>query len=166
MPFIKKFTPQHRFKKITDIPLDFFRGAELIVLDLDNTLVFSNTIISTPEIIAWVTSLAKQYRCTIFSNSFNFFKRAPKISKLFGIEIFLNKHKKPFQRLFYQMQQKHQFDPQKVFVVGDRIFTDVLFGNSNGAVTVLVGPLNTRENIFIKTSRIAENIILHKIYGK
>ncbi len=166
--FLKNIVPDWRFKKITDIAAEFFSDAQLIVLDLDNTLVFSGTKTTTPEIVEWVAALNKQYPCVIFSNSLDFSQRAPEIEKLFGVELFLSKPgvpkllrpRKPFRRLFLQLQKKYPVDPKKIFVVGDRVFTDVVFGNTNNAKTVLVEPINSRENIFIGMVRKIENGLL------
>jgi HAD superfamily phosphatase (TIGR01668 family) len=159
--FRKYLLPSYRCKKITDISPEMLQGAELVILDLDNTLVFSSTLTTTPEVLQWLADIKKRCHCVIFSNSFNFFKRAPQVAKLFGVELFLSRTKKPFKRLFKQMQKKYQVDSKKVFVVGDRIFTDILFGNSNGATTILVEPLSSKENILIKIVRIVENFTLY-----
>ncbi len=156
MPVLKNLIPNYRFKKITDINPEFFNGAELIIVDLDNTLVFPGTVDTKKEIIDWLSNIKKKYHCIIFSNSFSFFKRAERLSEIFNCELFLSKNKKPFKKLFYQMQKKYNFDAERVFVVGDRIFTDVLFGNTNNAKTVLIDPLTGKENIFIKTTRVLE----------
>lgn len=167
MELFNNLTPDYRFKKITDITPEFFRGAELIILDLDNTLVFLDTTKTKQEIVDWLTVIKKQYHCVIFSNSFSFFKRAPEISKLFDCELFLSKSKKPFKNLFWQMQKKYHVDNDKIFVVGDRLFTDVLFGKRNGVKTILIDPLNSKENIIIALVRKLENLILkNKTYDE
>src|SRR6266478_214881 len=94
--FFKNIIPDYRFKKITNMGLDFFAGTRLIVLDLDSTLVFSGTSETKQEVIDWLTAIKKGYHCVIFSNSFSFFTRAPEVSKIFNCEIFLSKSKKPF----------------------------------------------------------------------
>ncbi len=159
MGLFKNLIPNYRFKKITDIALDFFTGAQLIILDLDNTLVFPGTTETKKEIIDWLSLIKKKYHCIIFSNSFTFFKRAEKLSEIFNCELFLSNDKKPFRKLFYQMQKKYHFDSEKVFVVGDIIFTDVLFGNTNNTKTVLTDPLTRSENIFMKAMRVLEYFI-------
>ncbi len=155
----KNFIPDYRFKKIINIPSEIFRGAELIILDLDNTLVASGTLETTKEVIDWVANIKKNYHCIIFSNSFDFYRRAPKIATLFDCELFLSRSKKPFRGLFLKMKEKYQIGNSEVFVIGDHLFTDILFGNSNGAVTILVDRLTAKESIFIKPIRVLENLI-------
>ncbi len=156
----KKFAPTHHFQKITDIPADFFDGAELVIFDLDNTLVFAETLNTKPDILAWFFLMKKKYPCIIFSNSFSYFDRAKAVEKLFDCELFLSKSKKPFKKLFTQMQQKYHVDPVKIFVVGDRVMTDILFGNSNGTKTVLVDSLGGKENFLIGASRMFDEMAL------
>ncbi len=146
--FFNNLIPDYRFKNITDIPLDFFEGSELIIFDLDSTLVVSGTVSTTQEIIARVHEINKKYRCIIFSNSFSFAHRGPKIIDIFHVDLFKSWHKKPFKVLFLQMKDKyHIVENDKVYVVGDMRTTDILFGNLNNAKTVLVAPLKARKNI-------------------
>lgn len=157
---IEFLSPDYRFKKITDIGPDFFFGAQLVIFDVDNTLVFSETAETKQEIVEWFYKINNNYKCVCVSNSWTIKKRQGKIEKLLGCDLFLSKRKKPSQKLFAEIADKHNLGIGKVFVVGDRIFTDILFGNLSGATTVLVNPLNNRENILIKITRIFENSIL------
>lgn len=161
----KKIIPNYRFKKITDIPYDFFSGSQLLIFDLDNTLVFPETTKTTKETTEWFLKIKEKFPCVIVSNSWSFKKRAEKVSQIFGCDIFLSKRKKPFRKLFQELKNKYKFKNEKVLVVGDRLFTDVLFGNLNCAKSVLVEPLNNTENLLIKFVRIIEKCII-KTYGK
>lgn len=160
MLLFKNLIPDYQFKKITDIKPELFTGAQLIILDLDNTLVVSGTLQTKPEIIDWVADVKKKYHCIIFSNSFDFYERAPGVARIFDCELFLSKSKKPFRKLFLQLKAKYQFDNDKVFVVGDHIFTDILFGDLNSARTILVDRLSPKESIFVKPVRALENLII------
>ena len=156
----KIFLPDYRFKKITEISSDFFSGAGLIVFDVDNTLVFSETTEAKKEIVDWFCEINNRYRCVCVSNSRTIKQRQEKIEKLLGCGLFLSRRKKPSKKLFAEITGKYNLGGGRVFVVGDRIFTDILFGNLNGAATVLVNPLSNRENILIKITRVSENLIL------
>ena len=169
---LKNFLPDFLFSNLTDIDADFFKGAQLIIFDLDNTLVFSEGRPGVPsgsypgypetkkEIIDWFHKINSRYKCTCLSNNRAIFDRKEKISKLLNCQMFLSRHKKPFKRLFREIKEKYNFENDKVFVVGDRIFTDILFGNLNGAKTILVKPLGKKENIFIKIIRKVEWLVL------
>ena len=160
----RNFIPDYKFKKIIDIGSDFFSGAQLIIFDVDNTLVFSEGPEGYPEtkkeVLDWFNRVNSRYKCICLSNNRTIFKREKQISELLNCDVFLSRHKKPFKKLFEEIKTKYNLEGGKVFVVGDRIFTDILFGNLNGAVTVLVKPLSKKENIFIKIIRILENSVL------
>ncbi len=160
MGLFKNFIPTYRFKKITDIKPELFEGAQLVIFDLDSTLVLAETYTTTPEILSWLSEIKKRYHCIIFSNSFNYYHRAPKIAQIFGLETFLSKTKKPFGKLFLQMKETYGFENDKVFVLGDRVFTDILFGNRHGAKTVLIDSLGGHENFIIYGTRFFEWLIL------
>jgi len=156
----KIFFPDYKFSKLTDIGADFFSNSHLVIFDVDNTLVFSETTETKKEIIDWFYKINNKYKCVCLSNSPSITKRKEKIRVLLGCEVFVSKHKKPFKNLFEEIKQKYNFENSKVFVVGDRIFTDILFGNLSGAVTVLVDPLSSKENIIIKAERRLEKLML------
>jgi len=157
---LQNFIPDCRFNKLEDISADFFFGSQLVIFDIDNTLVFPETAETKKEITDWFSKINSEYRCICLSNSRTIFKREKQISELLSCFIFLSRHKKPFKKLFEEIKKKYNLRDGKVFIVGDRIFTDILFGNLNGATTVLVKPLSNRENILIKTLRKIENLIL------
>lgn len=158
--FIKNLLPDYKFSDLTDINVDFFSNKDLIIFDIDNTLVFSETTETKKEIILWFKNINSQYKCIGISNSRTISQRKEKIFNLLGCEIFLSKHKKPFKKLFQELKDKYKFENDKVFVVGDRIFIDILFGNLNGAITVLVNSLSSKENILIKIIRKIERFVL------
>ena len=160
---IKYFLPKFNFSKITDIDQHFFMGAELIIFDIDNTLIFPETTKTKQEIVDWFSQIKNRYNCICLSNSRTIFKRHKKISEVLGCKIFLSKHKKPFSKLFKEIKNQYGLKDIKVFVVGDRIFTDILFGNLNGAITILVKPLTEKENFFIKIIRHVEKFLLFLI---
>lgn len=157
---VKNLLPDYRFKSITDINPDFFSGAGLVIFDVDNTLVFSETTETKKEIINWLNNIRSRYRCICLSNSRTILKREKRLSELFGCEVFLSRHKKPSKRLFLEIKNKYGIDEGKTFIVGDRIFSDILFGNRNGIITILVDPLGGRESIFIKIVRKIEEAAL------
>lgn len=138
---MKFFLPSFKYKKIIDISGDIFLGSELLIFDLDNTLVYPETIKTKKEIIDWFFKINAKYNCVIISNSGSFPKRAKKVSEIFNCSVFVSRHKKPFPALFYELEKKYKFKKDKVFVIGDRVLTDVLFGNINGTASVLTSPL-------------------------
>ncbi|MFN3283017.1 MAG: HAD hydrolase-like protein, partial [Pseudothermotoga sp.] len=51
-------------------------------------------------------------------------------------------------------------DPNRVVMIGDQIFTDVLAGNWLGVYTIKVKPLSNKEFIGTKILRVFERVIL------
>jgi len=158
----KKFLPTYKFDKLTSVGADLFSGANLIIFDLDNTLVFSETTKAPEEIIGWMAGIKNKYKCVCVSNSRTARKRAQTVFDIFGIEIFLSNRKKPSQKLFKEVKERYGAEGL-IFVVGDRIFTDILFGNLGGVKTVLIKPLSGEEWLSIKLLRLFENFIVSLI---
>ena len=155
-----KIIPKYRFNKLTDIDVNIFLNKDLIIFDVDNTLVFSGSVETKKEIIDWFKKINKSHRCICLSNSRTIKKRSDKISQLLGCEIFLSKFKKPSKKLFKSIKEIYNIKTNEVVIVGDRIFSDILFGNLNGVSTVLVNPINNKENILIKIIRKIEKFTL------
>ena len=158
-----KITPNYRFNKLTDVDINIFSNKGLIIFDVDNTLVFSEDTKTKKEIIDWFKKINKSHKCICLSNSRTIKKRSDKISKLLGCEIFFSKYKKPSKKLFGNIKKLYNIKANGIVIVGDRIFPDILFGNLNGASTVLVNPLSAKENILIKVIRKIEKLILFLI---
>ena len=157
---IKLLLPDYKFKRITDIKPDIFSGSDLIIIDIDNTLVFPETCESKKEIIEWLDNVKKIYHCILVSNSRTKERRKEKIESLFGCKIFLSKKRKPSQKLFHEIEEKYALQNKKITMVGDRVFTDILFGNLGGAKTLLIEPFSQNEQISIKIIRALEKISL------
>ena len=160
MNLFSKIIPNYRFNKLIDIDVSIFSNKDLIIFDIDNTLVFSEITETKKEIIDWFNKINNDYQCIGLSNSWTIEKRKDKIFQLLGCEIFLSKLKKPSKKLFNNIKEVYGVEASKMVVVGDRILSDVLFGNLNGASTVLISPLSSRENILIKIIRRIERSVL------
>jgi HAD superfamily phosphatase (TIGR01668 family) len=156
----KIFLPDFMFSNLTDIKTDFFLGANLIIFDVDNTVVFAETTETKKEVVSWFDEINRAYKCILLSNSATIFKREKQISELLHCKIFLSRHKKPFKSLFLEIKKEYNLGNGKVFIIGDRIFTDILFGNLNKMTTILVKPLSNKENIIARITRKWENFIL------
>ena len=155
---IRIFLPDYKFKRITDINPNVFLGSDLVILDIDNTLVFTETCESTKDIIEWLDNIKEDYHCILVSNSRTRWQRRGKIENLFGCEVFLSKRRKPSQKLFHEIEEKYLIQGKKITMVGDRLFTDVLFGNLGGARTVLTEPFSPKEQISVRMIRVLEKL--------
>jgi len=158
-----KMIPSYKFDKLINIDADIFLNKDLIIFDIDNTLVFSETSITKEEIISWFAKINKKYKCVCFSNSRTIKQRKNKIYKMLKCEIFLSKFKKPSKKLFNSIKKHYDIKTNKIIVIGDRIFPDVLFGNLNEASTILLNPISKKENILVSIIRKIEKLILFLI---
>jgi len=157
---IKNIFPDYKFISIADVNINLFLKSELIIFDVDNTLVFSETTETKKEVIDWFLKIKKQYKCVCVSNSMTIAERKEKIENSLQCDIFLSQRKKPSKRLFGEVLNKYNIKSGKIFVVGDKIFPDILFGNRNRAITILVHPLISEKDILAKIEREIEHFIL------
>lgn len=160
MPRIK-ILPDFTSRDLTTLSLSFFTPYKLLIFDLDNTLVYPETIKSTPEICAWFSSIAAHKTCLLVSNSPSRAARRFSLKKLFNCPVYQGKYKKPSKKIIKQICSQYQLKSAEILIVGDRLFTDVLLGKRTGAYTLLVDPLDAQaEKFYIRWVRNIENIIL------
>lgn len=148
--------PDYEYRNLSEMDSSVFVGKDLVIFDIDNTLSISETSEIPSHVLKWFNSFKQKYKCICSSNSWTIRKRAEAIERKLGCEIFMSRFKKPSGRLFDEICDHYSVSPAKTVVVGDRFFTDILFGNLSGATTVLIKPLDPREYLFIKLFRIFE----------
>lgn len=156
---IKKFFPDYKFKNIASIDPGVFLGADLIIFDIDNALFFPETTDIPKETLDWFLRIKDKYQCICLSNSNTIRRRQQEIEKILGCKVFLGKRKKPSKKLFFEIKEKFP-EAKNIIMIGDRVFPDILFGNSNGMKTILVDIISEKEKPLIKISRFLENIFI------
>ena len=132
-----------------------------LILDVDNTLIDSNKNV-IEGIDEWTERIKKQnIKLCILSNSNNKNKVKNIANKLDIPYIFLAM--KPLKRGFKKAKKILNLEYEKIGVVGDQIFTDVLGANRCKMKSILVKPL-TEKDIFFVTNlvRKLEKKILKK----
>lgn len=118
-------------------------GIKGVLVDLDYTLADRLTKEPEDAIIDWVKSLCEHnIKVSIISN--NHQKRVDIFNKKLGLLNNIGGARKPFRKAFLNIATKMNLSPEKIAVVGDQIFTDVLGGNRVGMFTILVNA--TRKN--------------------
>ena len=152
--------PDYTFKDVTHIDPKVFVGKKLIILDIDNTLFYSETTTIRKDILHWFKGLKKQHRVVCFSNSFTIKERRPMIEYILSCEVYMSKDRKPSRRLFQAISKRYRVSAKDVVVVGDFHFTDVLFANRSNATSVLVRPIGNDRTFTLILARILENVIL------
>ncbi|GAB2228491.1 hypothetical protein Droror1_Dr00022612 [Drosera rotundifolia] len=147
------------------------RGFKGVVFDKDNTITAPYVSSLWPPFkpsIQRCKSVFGQENVAIFSNSTGLFQFDPDGSKAtaleheIGMRVIRHRVKKPAGNA--QEIQKHFGCPSEMLVmVGDRRFTDVVYGNRNGFFTILTEPFSdSGEPFVVKQLRKVEDSLVHR----
>lgn len=156
----KLLTPDAYVKSIYDISPEGLKkkGIFGLILDIDNTLVATHTMEADEKVISFVRNMnANGVKTVIVSNAKR--ERVELFSKPLGIE-FVYKALKPFGKGFDQAVKKMNLPKDKIAIIGDQLFTDVLGGNLKGLHAILLDPIDLNEPFFIRVKRIFEKPFL------
>lgn len=157
----KLFTPDVYVNSILNITPDMLKrkGVYGLILDIDNTLVATHIKEADNKIIDYIKNLKdNEIKTIIVSNGHK--ERVELFCEPLGIE-FVYKALKPLGRGFDIAIEKMGLPADKIAIVGDQLFTDVLGGNLKGIHTILVKPIDLDEPFLIKIKRIFEKPFLH-----
>lgn len=116
-------------------------GLQGLIVDVDDTIVCSSAQEIAPEIRAWVASLQTQYPIWLVSNNFNE-QRIQAIGKELGLPSRC-RAAKPSLGVIREVLQAMQLPPEKVGMVGDRLFTDIVAGKRAGMFSILIQPVTS-----------------------
>lgn len=158
--------PDDLAASVLDIDLDRLkaRGISGMILDLDNTLLAWGNDDIPPEAAAWIAKArAKGFALCIASNGVA--SRVEQIAARLGIPA-ISKAVKPRKKPFRQALEILQLPPEKVAVVGDQMFTDVLGGNRMRLYTILINPVSRRELGTTRMVRKVERRVIARLYRK
>lgn len=136
-------------------------GIKGVLVDLDYTL--ADRLVKEPEdaIIDWVKTLSQHnIKISIISN--NHQERVDIFNKKLGLLNSIGGARKPFKKAFLNTADKMGLSPDKIAVVGDQIFTDVLGGNSVGMFTIMVNPTRKNPSLLYLIRRRLENPFIRK----
>lgn len=74
---------------------------------------------------------------------------------------YIYKAGKPKRRGYQEAMEKMKTRPEETIVVGDQIFTDIWGANRTGLYSILVDPMDPKEEIQIVLKRIPEKLVLY-----
>ena len=138
-------------------------GIRGLVLDVDNTLTTHDNPRPDPNVLRWLKTMRDHHiEMVILSNN------TPRRVQPFANELrmgFVASAGKPFARGFRRAAAKLGLPRNKIAVVGDQIFTDILGGNLWGARTVLVKPIQPENTRLFRIKRVIEREVVLKLYG-
>ncbi|MBD2580249.1 YqeG family HAD IIIA-type phosphatase [Oscillatoria sp. FACHB-1406] len=110
-----------------------------LVLDVDETLVPLRKREVSPEVIEWVTQLRDTVPLWLVSNNLSE-NRIGRIAQALDLP-YITGARKPSRRKLRQAVAEMNLPVERVAMVGDRLFTDVLAGNRLGMFSILVEPM-------------------------
>lgn len=159
---IELFIPSMVYDSIIDI--SFTRLKELgiggLILDLDNTIVAWDKEDMSPEVAKWLCDIkTTDLKICILSNNRTLW-RVRGIAGTLDVP-FIARAGKPARKGFKQALRILDLSADKVAVVGDQLFTDVLGGNRLSMLTIWVPPLSTKEFFTTKMMRILEKAVVY-----
>ncbi len=150
--------PDFCFDNVTDVDIGFLmrHGIKAVLLDIDNTLTQHNGTEPYDGVREWVDSIKSAgVKAAIISNAKDE-QRVRIFSKKLGIDNYIWDAKKPFTKGFRQLIKDLGVDKSEVAVIGDQIFTDVLYASYVGAMSILVNPKDKKEPLSIRIKRVLE----------
>lgn len=132
------------------------KGFEGVVFDKDNTLTAPYSLALWGPLAASVESCKSVFgnNIAVFSNSAGLQeydpdgRKARALEYVIGIRVIRHKMKKPAGSA-EEIERHFGCDSSKLIMVGDRPFTDIVYGNRNGFLTILTAPLSLAEEPFI-----------------
>ncbi|BAT89117.1 uncharacterized protein HKW66_Vig0181520 [Vigna angularis] len=141
------------------------KGFKGVVFDKDNTITAPYSLKPWPPLASSLEccKLAFGHDIAVFSNSAGLHEydhdgsKARMLEGAIGIKVIRHRVKKPGGTA--EETEKHfGCEASRLIMVGDRPFTDIVYGNRNGFLTILTEPLSLAEEPFIvKQVRKLEN---------
>ena len=164
---MKIFKPTLILDNTYDIKMSYIldNKYKLIIFDMNNTITdyYTNTI--SDEIENLIKNLKESnIKIYIITNSFNK-KQVQEISNILNLK-YIYKAFKPLPFAVKKVLKKENIKRNKVIIVGDHIFTDILTANLCNIDSILVNPLNKEEKFHSKLTRKIENLIIRKFKWK
>lgn len=155
------FYPDYWCRSVYDI--DFARlyqnGIRGLIFDIDNTLVPHGAPADSRAEQLFADLKKIGFRSCLLSN--NRRSRVDMFNENIQTqEVWLAN--KPFVKGYMRAMEKMGTDVRDTVCIGDQLFTDILGANKAGIGSILVNPINPREEIQIILKRIPERFVLKR----
>ena len=156
---LEQFYPRLYLNSAYEVPYGDFRekGYRGVIFDIDNTLVPHDAPADARALELFDSLRSLGFRTCLLSNN-----KEPRV-KSFADQVespYLYKGGKPGVRGYRAAMEKMGTDVKSTLFVGDQLFTDVYGANRAGIYSVLVKPMNPREEIQIVLKRYLEKPVL------
>lgn len=160
------FKPTYWVRNVLDIDETFLREncIEGLILDLDNTLSMHGNPAAEEGIPEWLDKMrGLGIKLMVVSN--NTKKRVEPLAEKLGLG-FISSGAKPLTLGINKAVQAMGLPKNKLAVVGDQIFTDVMGGNFAKIRTILVEPFHLEKGALFKLKRSAEGLVFKRDFSK
>lgn len=134
-------------------------GVDALLVDMDDTLVASDAEVENGAGPEWLAAIANSgVSVAVLSNGTR--KRAKRLAEMTGVKV-LPLSGKPFAWSFRRgLAALGGVAPERVAMVGDQLFTDILGAKRAGLKTVLVRPLSKGKLPHTRLVRHIERMVL------
>ncbi|XP_061374038.1 phosphatidylglycerophosphate phosphatase 1, chloroplastic/mitochondrial-like [Gastrolobium bilobum] len=132
------------------------KGFKGVVFDKDNTITAPYSLTPWPPLESSLECCKLEFGpdLAVFSNSAGLYEydhdgsKARMLEGAIGIKVIRHRVKKPAGTA-EEIEKHFGCESSQLIMVGDRPFTDVVYGNRNGFLTILTEPLSLAEEPFI-----------------
>ncbi len=153
-----KLYPRCAYNKKEDIPIEKYyqQGFRGILLDIDNTLVPHDQPVDEKAEIFIQRLKAAGFGICLISN--NDEERVRTFADPLGVK-YVYKAWKPSKKGYERGMERLGTNLENTLFVGDQIFTDIWGANRAGMYSILLDPIDPKEEFQIVLKRIPEKII-------
>ncbi len=156
----ESFYPNEYIKSTYDIDFEKYcrKGYRAVIFDIDNTLVEHGAPADARSIALMERLKVLGYDIMLLSNN-----KEPRV-KMFNDAVhvkYIYKAGKPGTKNYHAAMVLMGSDENNTLFVGDQLFTDVWGANRAGIYSILVQPIDKKEEIQIVLKRYLEKIVLH-----
>ena len=157
---LERFFPDEYVDSAYGIPFEelYRKGYRGIIFDVDNTLVPHGAPADAESIALFKRLRGLGYSCVLLSNN-----KEPRV-KSFADEVgalYIYKAGKPSPAGYRRAMERMGTNRTNTLFVGDQLFTDIWGAKNAGIRSILVKPINPKEEIQIVLKRYLERIVLY-----
>ncbi|CAN4104437.1 unnamed protein product [Withania somnifera] len=146
------------------------RGFEGVVFDKDNTITVPYSLSLWSSLASSIDQCKSLFgnNIAVYSNSAGLDEYDPDGRKArilecaIGIKVIKHKMKKPAGTA-EEIEKQFGCESSRLIMVGDRPFTDIVYGNRNGFLTILTEPLSCAEEpLIVRQVRVLEVALVNR----
>lgn len=155
---MKAFFPERYYDKKEDIPVEEYyrQGYRGILFDIDNTLVPHDKPVDEPAEIFIKRLKEIGFGICLISN--NDEERVRTFADPLSVD-YVYKAWKPSREGYRKGMEKLGTNEENTLFVGDQIFTDIWGANRAGLFSILLDPIDPKEEIQIILKRLPEKLV-------